>query len=195
VGPIWERRLADDPELTAMFADDGELATWLDSCRTMLDGYFALEDPQRLEPADTECHVEAMLDSGLRLHGYVDRLDVNAAGQVRIVDYKTGATPRVEFEANALFQMRFYALVIWRTRGVVPAQLQLMYLRDREVLRYAPDEADLLATERKLAALWAAIERARSAGDWRPRRSRLCDFCCHRELCPAHGGTPPPLPA
>jgi putative RecB family exonuclease len=160
----------------------------------MLDGYFALEDPRRLEPADTECHVETVLGSGLRLHGYVDRLDVNAAGQVRIVDYKTGATPRVELETKALFQMKFYALVIWRTRGVVPAQLQLMYLRDREVLRYAPDEADLLATERKLQALWAAIERARQTGDWRPRPSRLCDFCCHRPLCPAHGGTPPPLP-
>jgi putative RecB family exonuclease len=194
VRSTWEQLAAGDAELAAMFADAGELATWLDSCRDVLDGYFALEDPRRLQPARTECRVETVLDSGLRLHGYVDRLDVNEAGHVRIVDYKTGATPRVEFEAKALFQMRFYALVIWRTRGEVPTLLQLMYLRDREVLRYAPDEADLLATERKLRALWAAIERARAAGDWRPRPSRMCDFCCHRPICPAHGGTPPPTP-
>jgi putative RecB family exonuclease len=61
------------------------------------------------------------------------------------------------------------------------------------VLRYAPDESDLLATEQKIAALWQAIERARAAGDWRPRPSRLCDWCNHKALCPEFGGTPPPL--
>ena len=50
-----------------------------------------------------------------------------------------------------MFQMRFYALVLWRLRGVVPRLLQLLYLGNGEVLRYAPDEADLLATERKVA--------------------------------------------
>ena len=50
--------------------------------------------------------------------------------------------------------MKFYALVIWRTRGVVPAMLQLVYLGNGEMLRYEPDEADLLATERKVEAIW-----------------------------------------
>jgi putative RecB family exonuclease len=73
--------------------------------------------------------------------------------------------------------------------------LQLMYLSgDGEVLRYSPDEADLRATERKLEALWAAISRARETGDWRPRPSRLCDWCRHKALCPEFGGTLPPLP-
>jgi putative RecB family exonuclease len=53
----------------------------------------------------------------------------------------------------------------------------------------------LLATERKIEALWRAIERARAAGDWRPRPSKLCDWCAHQALCPSFGGTPPPLPA
>ena len=65
------------------------------------------------------------------------------------------------FEAKALFQMKFYALVIWRTRGVVPAMLQLVYLGNGEMLRYVPDEADLLATERKVEALWQAIRARR----------------------------------
>ena len=93
-----------------------------------------------------------------------------------------------------MFQMRFYALVLWRLHGRVPRLLQLLYLGSGEVLRYEPDEADLLATERKVAALWAAIERATETGDWRPSPSRLCDWCDHQALCPAFGGTPPPLP-
>ncbi len=76
---------------------------------------------------------------GLRLRGYIDRLDVTAAGDVRIVDYKTGSVPREAFEAKALFQMKFYALVLWRTRGVVPRQLKLIYLADRDTLSYTPD--------------------------------------------------------
>ncbi len=91
--------------------------------------------------------------------------------------------------------MRFYALVLWRTSGTVPRLLQLMYLGNGEIVRYAPDEADLLATERKINALWQAIERARAAGDWRPRPSKLCDWCAHQALCPSFGGTPPPLPS
>jgi putative RecB family exonuclease len=98
------------------------------------------------------------------------------------------------FEAKALFQMKFYALVLWRTRGVVPAMLQLVYLGSGEVLRYVPDEQDLLATERKVEALWRAISRSHEAGDWRPRRSALCSWCAHQKRCPEFGGTPPDLP-
>ena len=107
---------------------------------------------------------------------------------------RPGGPPGAAYEAKALFQMKFYALVIWRTRGVIPAMLQLIYLGNAEVLRYVPDEADLLATERKVEAIWRAIRQAEETGDWRPSPSRLCDWCAHQALCPAFGGTPPPLP-
>jgi putative RecB family exonuclease len=90
--------------------------------------------------------------------------------------------------------MKFYALVLWRLHGRLPAMLQLVYLGSGEVLRYAPDEADLLATERKIKALWTAIVRAAETGDWRPSPSRLCEWCDHHARCPTRGGTPPPLP-
>ena len=101
----------------------------------MLDRYFTLEDPTRLEPAHRELQVEATLESGLRLRGYIDRVDISPAGDVRIVDYKTGTAPREEFEARALFQMKFYALVLWRTRGTVPRMLQLIYLGNGELVQ------------------------------------------------------------
>ncbi|MDT7649213.1 MAG: putative RecB family exonuclease, partial [Pseudonocardiales bacterium] len=58
-----------------------------------VDGYFTLEDPRRLEPAERESYVETTLDSGLRLRGYIDRLDVARTGEIRVVDYKTGKAP------------------------------------------------------------------------------------------------------
>ena len=195
LGPVWESLLAEEPELAEIFGEGApDLATWLDQCRDLLERYFALEDPQRLEPAEREVHVVTTLDSGLTIHGYIDRVDMAPSGEMRIVDYKTGTSPGERFEAKALFQMKFYALVVWRTRGVIPKLLQLIYLGNAEMLRYVPDEADLLATERKLEALWKAIRRATESREWRPNPSRLCDWCDHRAICPAWGGTPPPLP-
>jgi putative RecB family exonuclease len=78
--------------------------------------------------------------------------------------------------------------------GELPTMLQLMYLSTGVVLRYEPDEEDLRAMQRKVEALWLAIERAMESGDWRPRPSALCAWCAHQALCPEFGGTPPPLP-
>jgi putative RecB family exonuclease len=192
--PQWDRLVADAPELADMFDDEAQRQAWIDEAALMLDRYFTLEDPTRIEPSYREMSVTTLLDSGLTLRGYIDRLDVARTGELRIVDYKTGAAPREEYEARALFQMKFYALVLWRTRGTIPRVLQLIYLGNGEIMRYAPDEADLLATERKINALWQAIDRARTSGDWRPRQSRLCEWCAFQALCPVYGGTPPPLP-
>ena len=197
VQPTWERLCELEPDLAALFADDHDgsaLAQWLASAAELVGRYFTLEDPRQLYPAERELYVETVLDSGLVLRGYIDRLDVAPSGQMRVVDYKTGKAPNVAWEAKALFQMRFYALVLWRLRAVVPTVLQLMYLGSGEVLRYVPDEADLRATERKVRALWDAIDRVTRRGDWRPNPSKLCEWCAHKPLCPAYGGTPPPLP-
>ena len=61
-----------------------------------------------------------------------------ANGALRIVDYKTGRAPGELFEQSALFQMKFYALMVLRTRGVVPHQLKLLYLGDSRWLTYEP---------------------------------------------------------
>jgi putative RecB family exonuclease len=197
VPAAWQRVLTESPEAASLFdadADGTDLADWLASAADLLTNYFTLEDPTRLEPEAREQLVEVEID-GLRLRGYIDRLDVSPAGDIRVVDYKTGATPREAFEAKALFQMKFYALVLWRIRGVVPRQLRLIYLADVDTLTYAPDAEELERFERTLKAIWAAIKRATEAGDFRPSPSRLCDWCDFQALCPAFGGTPPPFPA
>lgn len=218
VAPQWERLCEERPELLDLFQPaevegvrevDGtgeavgaasesrpltDPAALVASATDLLDGYFAVEDPRRLEPAERECLVEAVVDEHLLLRGYIDRLDISPDGDLRVVDYKTGGAPREAFEARALFQLKFYALVLWRTRGVVPRVLRLLYLRDAEACDYAPDIEELERFERTLLALWRAIERATGERDFRPRPSRLCGWCSHQSRCPAYGGTPPPFP-
>jgi len=198
VAPAWAE-LRQEPGVQELFAADDEAAesveAWLASAGRLVETYFSLENPQRIQPHGREELVEVTLPDGLLLRGYVDRLDVAPNGALRVVDYKTGSMPREAFEAKALFQMKFYALVLWRTRGVVAAQLKLIYLGDGDTLTYAPDEAELLRFERTLQAIWAAIERAVATGDFRPNKTRLCGWCDHQAVCPAFGGTPPPFPA
>ncbi|MEO6512298.1 MAG: PD-(D/E)XK nuclease family protein [Nocardioides sp.] len=194
LAPAWDSFVAESPELPTMFGSSDELDEWMTSASDVLDRYFTLEDPRRLEPAERELYVEALLDSKLLLRGFIDRVDVAPDGAVRVVDYKSGNSPHPDFEAKALFQMKFYALAVWRSRGVIPKVLQLMYLGNGEILTYEPDEADLLATERKVNALWQAIRAAEEAREWLPNRSRACDWCSYKAFCPAWGGTPPPVP-
>lgn len=193
----WDRLLESKPELSELFADDAEgerLSRWLTEAEQLVERWFSLEDPTRLEPAERELFVETELESGLRLRGVIDRIDVAPTGEVRIVDYKTGKAPRPEYAEGALFQMKFYALVIWRLKGVVPRRLQLVYLGSGDVMTYDPVVADLERVERKLLALWEAIRLATETGEWRPRPTKLCGWCDHQAVCPEFGGTPPVYP-
>jgi putative RecB family exonuclease len=196
VAPAWDRVIAERPEA----AEDIEPAVreaLLGEARALLAGYYRLEDPTRFDPQCCEQHVEVELDDGTLLRGFVDRIDVAPTGELRVVDYKTGKAPpeaRAPAEAKALFQMKFYAVALLRSRGVLPTRLRLLYLADSQVLDYSPDLEELVRFERTLTAIWRAILAAGATGDFRPKASKLCDWCPHRALCPEFGGTPPPYP-
>lgn len=193
VDPAWDRMLADSPELAELVEPD-ELSAFLDQARTLVAGYYEMEDPTGFDPESCEQRVEIELDDGTPLRGFIDRIDVAANGMVRVVDYKTGKSPREFTESKALFQMKFYALVIMRMRGIVPAQLKLIYLADKQQLTYTPDEGELRRFERMLSAIWKAILVAGETGNFQPRKGKLCGWCDHQALCPEFGGTPPAYP-
>jgi len=191
--PTWERLSEEIPEWRSMLESD-QADTWLESARDRVRTYFDLEDPTRFSAESRELLLEVEIGDGVPLRGYLDRVDVAPNGALRIVDYKTGRAPGELFEQSALFQMKFYALLVLRTRGVVPHQLKLLYLGDSRWLTYVPSEEELLSFERTLTPLWSAMLLARRTGDFRPRPGKMCSWCAHHALCPEFGGTPPPYP-
>ena len=196
VAQAWERVVADEPEL-AEGLDATQRAELLDEAKALLSGYYRLEDPTRFEPQGCEQRVEVELADGTLLRGFVDRIDVAPTGELRVVDYKTGKAPpeaRALAEFKAMFQMKFYAVALLRSRGVLPTRLRIIYLADGQMLDYAPDRDELLRFEKTLMAIWRAIQSAAPTGDFRPSPSRLCDWCPHQRHCPLFGGTPPPYP-
>lgn len=192
----WDQMVAAEPELAGEL-DPGQPTQLLEDARALVSGYYRLEDPTRFDPQCCEQRVEVELADGTLLRGYIDRIDVAATGELRVVDYKTGKAPpaaRALAEFKAMFQMKFYAVALFRSRGVPPTRLRLIYLADGQLLDYSPDRDELLRFEKTLMAIWRAIQSAGETGDFRPNPSRLCDWCPHQQRCPAFGETPPPYP-
>ncbi|KAA8964983.1 RecB family exonuclease [Mycobacterium sp.] len=195
-GPAFEQLLAGEPALAAGL-DPQQRTQLLDEARALLSGYYRLEDPTRFDPQSCEQRVEVELADGTLLRGFIDRIDVAPTGELRVVDYKTGKAPleaRAFAEFKALFQLKFYAVALLRSRDVLPTRLRLIYLADGQLLDYSPDHDELLRFEKTLMAIWRAIQAAGETGDFRPRPSKLCDWCPHQPCCPASGGTAPPYP-
>ncbi len=190
---LWASLVAERPELAGL-APEGEIDAWFTAAAALLHTYFGLEDPTRLRPQACEMRVEVDLAEQVPARGFIDRLDVSPDGLIRVVDYKTGRSPADSYAGDVLFQLKFYALMLYRLRGVVAARLRLVYLGDAQLLEYTPDEAGLLSFERGVVALWRAIEQATDTGMFPARRSRLCDWCSYQALCPEFGGTPPAYP-
>ncbi|MHC1557641.1 RecB family exonuclease [Actinomycetospora sp. C-140] len=173
--PAERARLGEDPGL------DGLLA-----------GYFDLEDPRTVVSEGRELRVEAELGDGTPLRGYLDRLDTGPGG-LTVVDYKSGPSPTPRGEMRALFGVRFYALLLARTRGVAPT-VRLLHLGNATSLTLRPTAGELDRFAGVLAAVWAAVTRAAPTGDFRPNPGPGCSYCEHRVRCPAWGGEPPPYP-
>ena len=179
----WVTQLHESPELQGLITSEKE---WLDRAGSLLETYFHLEKPETFEATHREIHLECDLTEKLYLHGYVDRLDVAPTGEVRIIDYKTGKAPKPGWEEKALFQLRVYALLYWKREGVLPKLLQLIYLGDGKLVKNSPTQKDLDATESTLISIAEQIWSATDKDDWKPKPSRLCDWCSFKDICPAH---------
>ena len=161
---------------------------WMD-CERLTDAYFDLEDPTTLDDIELELWVEAPLGT-FNVRGYVDRLERTKDGALVITDYKTGRAPRESDVGNKMRQLEMYAYMVRALRGQLPTRMRLMYLRDKVVLEQQPTESSMKFLEKRTIALFNAIERACTSGNFPPKRSGLCNFCNFKQWCPEFGGDP-----
>ena len=153
--------------------------------KTLVANYYSLEDPSRIQPKSTEELIEFDLSKNLKIKGYVDRIDESPQGWLRINDYKTGKSPKENFSSKAMFQLKFYALVIFKSTKQIPKLLRLIYLKDSQILTYEPTEQELELTLKKVEAVAAQIVNSKETNDWPTNITKLCDFCYFKSICPA----------
>ena len=181
--------LQDDPEYLGLELDDEHDELLRMRSQELLDNYFQLEDPTRITPIGIELRLAAPLGD-LELRGIIDRLELDADGGLVVTDYKTGAAPRQQYEQGRLGGVHFYSFLCEELFGVRPSKVQLLYLGDPVAIVAEPSDQASRGLRRKLTAIWAAIERSCEREDFRPRPSKLCDWCAFQTHCPAFGGDP-----
>jgi putative RecB family exonuclease len=178
-----------DDEFTGLELDDESQATFLDDAEQLVRRYFALEDPTTVHPIGLELRLEVEVGN-LVLRGIIDRLELDDEGRLVVTDYKSGKAPHHNYEQGRLGGVHFYAFLCERLFGQRPAKVQLLYLADPVAITTVPSEQSIRALERKVGAVWTAIERACESDNFKPRPSKLCDWCAFQQYCPSFGGDP-----
>jgi putative RecB family exonuclease len=181
--------LATHPDFTGLDLTEDERVAFDADAELCVRRYFELEDPRTVRPIGLELKLEADLGR-TRLRGVIDRLELDADGELIVTDYKTGSVPSEMWEGKSLSGVHIYALLCERNFGKRPARVQLYYLSRPEAIIATASEQSVTAVERKTVAMWSAIANACERDDFRPRPGRLCDFCTFKPYCPAHGGDP-----
>jgi putative RecB family exonuclease len=184
ISPAKSLDPAPRPEIAGTTTPD-----FLDEAEQLVRRYFHLEDPTTIHPIGLELKLEVQLDT-LRLRGIIDRLELDDRGRFVVTDYKTGRVPRENQERSKLGGVHFYAFLLEQILGERPARVQLLYLSEPVTITTIPTEQSVRGLERKVLAVWSAIERACELDNFKPKPSGLCNWCDFQALCPAYGGDP-----
>jgi putative RecB family exonuclease len=179
--------MATDPELPGLGLTDEEAAVFRDEAEVLVRKYFELEDPNEVRVLGVELKLEARLGS-LLLRGIIDRLELDADGELVITDYKTGRSPGVNFELPRMAGVHFYAFLCEQVLGRRPARIQLLHLAEPVAISLVPSEQSIRGLRTRTEAVWAAVEKACETEDFRPKPGKLCDWCSYKAYCPAFGG-------
>jgi putative RecB family exonuclease len=178
-----------DPDYVGLRLDGAAAESFRADCDKLIERYFDMEDPTQVREIGLELKMEAKVGS-LTLRGIIDRLELDDAGELVVTDYKTGRPPSGNYEQKSLAGVHFYSFLCESVLGRRPATIRLMYLSTGETIETSPSAQSVKFISTRTAAVWKAVERACVTGDFRPRQSRLCDWCSFREWCPAFGGEP-----
>ena len=152
--------------------------------------YFGIEDPRTIDAIGMELKLEAEV-GGVVLRGIIDRLELGHDGELVVTDYKTGRVPSERFEQGRLGGVHFYAYLCEAVLGRRPAKVQLLYLAKPVAIVAEPSDQSIRGLQKKVGAIWSAVERACEREDFRPNPGRLCDWCSFKAHCPAFGGELP----
>ena len=181
--------LHDDPDYADLGLDDEAAAAFHADAADLVRRYFEIEDPRRIEAIGLELLMDVEVE-GVRLRGIIDRLELDADGELVVTDYKTGSVPSENFERKRLSGVHIYSLLCEELLGRRPKTVQLLYLKQPVAIITTPTDQTTRGTRRSLTAVWQAVERACEREDFRPRPSRLCDYCAFQAYCPNFGGDP-----
>lgn len=189
---LAEAKTSDDYQILLAEQDDGDVLKDFDATvRRVTRRFLDMVEPAEVKVVSTEQRLEVPFED-TTLVGIIDLL-VDDDG-LEVWDHKTGRAPGERYQRKSMDGINFYAVMVKRHLGEVPRSIRLLYLNERLTISVDPTERTIRATEDKIRAVLAAIDRAAERDDFRANPSKLCDWCDFKAYCPAHGGDPDDLP-
>ena len=178
-----------DPDFTLLGLTDAQAAVFDDECRQLAGNYLTMEDPTTIRDIGLNDGARPRVGE-LTLRGIIDRLELDADGELIVTDYKTGRAPSPNWERKSLSGLNFYAFLCEAIFGKRPAAIRLMYLKSGETITATPSEQSTKFLTTRTTAVYKAVATACQRDDFRPRQSALCNYCSFQQWCPEFGGDP-----
>jgi putative RecB family exonuclease len=154
-----------------------------------IENLWSLEDPQELEPDGLEFEVVGNIE-GVVIKGFIDRYSTLSDGESLIVsDYKTGKTPRPQYQADKFFQLYIYAYMLEKMGVGTAKELELLYLKDGVRLKKHVTAREARNMVAHVIETKKQVDECCKTGEFEARKSILCNWCSYQEICPLFGGT------
>ena len=173
----WDRRGFED-------LPREEQVAYYRHAQQVLRRYHARPRPPDRTTAATEAWFEVPFAYEAVVVGSIDRVDVDADGDLHVVDYKTNRRARPRSEVAGSLQLALYALACRHLFGALPRTVALDFVVPGLEVTVPLEELDLDAARAAVLATAAAIRAER----FETVPNRLCDWCDHRAVCPAWEG-------
>ena len=147
-----------------------------------VENLFKIEDPSVVEVNGIETEVNGLIGTAT-VKGFIDRLDGVENG-VCVSDYKTGKTPKKAWMADKYLQLQIYATLLRNLEMADVSEIKLLYLKDGVVFKHELVEEDFDNTLKYVQETHDAVQKACETGDFKYNKSRLCDWCAYKSICP-----------
>lgn len=157
--------------------------------------YYPENHPFKDNTIDVEQKIILSLDENeeYKIYGFIDRLSYNLrTKEYEIHDYKTANNlpPKESFKKDR--QLALYSIAIKEKYGKdTKVKLVWHYLAHKQKVQIKKTNEELEILKQDTLRKIKVIEKT---DDFPGNKTRLCDWCEYKSICPAWGNTPPQKP-
>lgn len=181
-GEIWQSTW--EQPVAALIRSSAEIKKFRWSAWFCIENLWLVEDPTTVNPIGLESELNHSV-GGVVLKGFIDRYTKSLSDGLTISDYKTGKTPRADWLSDKFEQLRIYAVIMQDTQMFPVTDLELIYLKDGVRFKEHLTEDATQTTIARITRIKSSIDERCVTGVFEPVKSRLCDWCSYKNICPA----------
>lgn len=148
-----------------------------------IENLFEMESPDSVSFDGLEYELNSTI-AGVQIKGFIDRWKIGEDGGIHVGDYKTGKTPGPRYREDKFFQLLIYAHVLQSTLEKNVTTLELLYVKDSVRLSRQVTDGDFQNVENVVTGVKRQVDESCSSGVFATKRSRLCDWCSYKSICP-----------